>query len=121
MSEQFSLPNRNTAKPVVAGIINIIIGSLCVLFALIIGFGTLMYMPAGRSMFGMPTNLGIMEFLIVLPLALLGILSIMGGIYNLRRRLWGWALAGSIAAAIISTIFGVASIILTAISRDEFA
>ena len=57
---------------------------------------------------------------IAIPLAVVGILSTVGGIYALLRRNWGLALAGSIAAVLPFSLLGVAALILTALCRDEF-
>ena len=120
MHEQSGLANHYTAKPVVAGILNIIIGSFYLLGALFIVLGILCYMPVHGSIFNsFPANSAIIAFLVVVPVVSLGILAIFGGIRNLKREKWGWALSGSIAAAIF-TIIGVASIVLTALSKDEF-
>jgi hypothetical protein len=113
---------NRTAKPVVAGIFNIVIGSFSILGALMIGIGALLFLPAGGNMFGgLPFNSEIIALLVPVPLIALGVLSIFGGICELQRRMWGWALAGSIAAACVSTAFGIASIVLTSISKREFA
>jgi hypothetical protein len=107
---------------VVAGIINIIIGGFCVLGALIIGIGALVLIPAGGNMFGgIPVYAGFGILIIAILVVALGALSVIGGVMSLQRQAWGWALAGSIAAAFISTLFGLTSIILIAISKDEFA
>ena len=50
----------------------------------------------------------------------LGIVAIIGGIFAFRRKVWGLALAGSIAAIFGSTPLGIVSTIFTAISKDEF-
>jgi uncharacterized BrkB/YihY/UPF0761 family membrane protein len=53
--------------------------------------------------------------------AITATLALIGGISALRRKRWGWALAGSIAAIPGSWWpLGVAAIVFTAISRDEF-
>jgi len=49
-----------------------------------------------------------------------GIISILGGIYSIRRRLWGMALAGSISTFVYLLFFGVPAIVFTAIPKDEF-
>ena len=49
-----------------------------------------------------------------------GILAIVGGTYALRRKKWGVALAGSIAAFFGQSPLGVAAIIFTALSKNEF-
>lgn len=51
---------------------------------------------------------------------ILGILSLVGGIFALRRKLWGLALAGSIAAVIVFFPIGVVSIIFTSLAKPEF-
>ena len=49
------------------------------------------------------------------------ILAIVGGIYALQRKIWGLALAGSIAAFFTpSWVLGVAAIVFTALSKNEF-
>jgi len=49
------------------------------------------------------------------------VVSIVGGICALKRRNWGWAIAGAAAATAFGIWFlGLAALILTAISRDEF-
>ena len=53
-------------------------------------------------------------------LALAGILALLGGIYALRRRLWGLALAGSLATILFLPVFGIPAIILTSHSEREF-
>jgi hypothetical protein len=49
-----------------------------------------------------------------------GILSIIGGVYSLKRRLWGLSLAVTIAAFFPFNLLGLVSIILLAISKREF-
>ncbi|MBN1188926.1 MAG: hypothetical protein JXA46_04165 [Dehalococcoidales bacterium] len=108
---------QKTAKPMAAGVINIAAGSLCLLGVIIAGIGLsvcgpfFLYCPFHFTwLFG---------FLALFPAAL-GIVSITGGVFALQRRMWGWALAGSITTICLSNIPGIASIILTVLSRDEF-
>lgn len=54
-------------------------------------------------------------------LPVLGVLAVVGGIHALQRKKWGWALTGSIAALLpICVLVGIAAIILTAQSKNEF-
>ncbi len=53
-------------------------------------------------------------------LVFVGIVSIIGGVYALQRRIWMLALAGSICSCIVFFPFGLPSIIITAVARDEF-
>jgi hypothetical protein len=48
-------------------------------------------------------------------------LALIGGIFALQRKRWGWALAGSIAAILGSWWpIGLTATVFTAIARDEF-
>ena len=49
-----------------------------------------------------------------------GIVAIIGGVYAIRRRNWGLALAGSILAVPGIPPAGVLALVLVAISRKEF-
>jgi len=51
---------------------------------------------------------------------LLAILTIAGGTYALRRRVWSVGLAGSIVAFFCSWAIGIVAIVLIAISKKEF-
>ncbi len=57
---------------------------------------------------------------IAIAVGLLGILAIVGGVYALKRRIWGLALAGSIAAIFGSFPLGIAGLVLTVLSKTEF-
>jgi hypothetical protein len=55
-----------------------------------------------------------------LILALIGVLAIVGGVYALRRKNWGLALAGAIAGTITFFPCGIPAIIFTSLGKDEF-
>jgi len=61
-------------------------------------------------------------FMALIPLAMVipGVLAIVGGIFALRRRSWVMALIGSIALVVISSVPGIAAVVLTVMARDEF-
>jgi len=48
------------------------------------------------------------------------ILSIVGGIFALRRRAWGFVLAGSAGALVCVPLLGILAIILTIMSKHLF-
>jgi len=50
----------------------------------------------------------------------LGIPALIGGIFAMQRKRWGWAMAGSICAVLSNTILGVIALIFVAMSRKEF-
>ncbi len=58
-------------------------------------------------------------------LIVLGIIAIVGGTYAIMRRIWGMALAGSIAAAfpspvVLPTLMGILSLIFNTLGHREF-
>jgi hypothetical protein len=113
---------QKTAKPIVAGIFNIVIGSGCMLGVLGLGLFAAFTLPFVGDPFRGDFFFSAFVFpMIGVPLAVLGVLSIIGGIFGIQRRHWGWALVGSIAAAFTSTLLGIASIVLIAVSKDEFS
>jgi len=48
------------------------------------------------------------------------IVSIVGGVFAIQRKSWGWALAGSICAILCSTITGVLALIFIIMGKEEF-
>ncbi len=55
------------------------------------------------------------------PLLALGIVALLGGIYALRRRVWGLALAGSVCVLIVGNlVFGVLSLVFVIMAKNEF-
>jgi hypothetical protein len=115
MSIQLGSTVQKTAKPVAAGIIDIIAGSLCLLAVLGIGIGAA-FCASFLDVIPFPWLIGILA---LLPAAV-GVISIVGGVFALQRRMWGWALAGSITTICLSNVLGIISIILTVLSKNEF-
>jgi len=121
---------RGTWKPVTAGVINIISGT----FFLIGGLAVLgnMGQPIAASMasyvmysIGLtgtasPSFVTMIMTILGTVLIGLGILSVLGGIFSVRRAIWGLALAGSISTFLSLLLPGVPAIILTALSKKEF-
>jgi hypothetical protein len=103
---------EKTWKPTVAGILAIIAGALQVIF------GTL-----GAAGIGFVTGFIGLGWLSVIfaPLILFGIVAIVGGIYALRREVWGLALAGSICALVGPWgLLGLLAIIFVSLGKGEF-
>ena len=55
-----------------------------------------------------------------IPVMILSILAIVGGICALKRKAWRIALTGSICAALVTWFLGIPAIILTVILKKEF-
>jgi len=114
---------NKTAMPIVAGILDIVSGVL----SLLAFIGLLIASIAVGSNFigvyiwdpGVGVALSVLIILTALAFAV-GILALMGGVYALQRKKWGLALTGSICALLPSFALGVAAIIITVLSRDEF-
>ena len=108
---------QKTWMPMVAGILDIVAGSLDVILAIALIFvGVLMRFVPDVPPFLWPLFMGLAG-----PFAIVGILAFVGGIYALQRKIWGLALAGSIAAFFTpSWVLGIAAIVFTALSKNEF-
>ena len=119
---------QKTWKPTVAGILNIIVGSLRLLGI----FGVTMAIVVLKTVSFLWNQIEpdlypmTLEFVVAILaviavfLAVAGVLSLLGGISALQRRRWGLALAGSIASVIGPVLLGIPALIFTATSRDEF-
>jgi hypothetical protein len=51
---------------------------------------------------------------------LLGVLAIVGGVFALKKKYWGWVLAGAIAGSLVSQLCGTAAIVFVCLGKDEF-
>lgn len=102
---------EKTWKPTVAGILAIIAGALEVIIGIAIAaFGGIGWF------FGM-----VLVSAIGGPLIVFGIIAIVGGIYALRREVWGLALAGSICALVGPWgLLGLLAIIFVSLGKREF-
>ena len=115
--------NNNSWMPKTSGILNIVAGSLSLLALLFFGLGIMFFSIAGTSNTGMPIGINeimIIFWVITVPKVLLSILAIIGGVYALKKRVWGLALAGSIAAILSAFLMGIASTIFIIMGKDQF-
>jgi len=118
---------QTTWKPTTAGILNVITGALNALSAIgliiaIIAVGNInmmRFLPPEDAPFIAPLVSTILLVLIVLSI-IEAVFPIIGGVFALQRRKWGWALAGSIIAIFGTFPLGVASTIFVAMAKDEF-
>jgi len=114
-----SLVVERSAKPTVAGVLNIVVGAFCLLGVLGLVIAAVAVAPLSQ-VGDWPLAVSALLIIIALPLALLGSISVVGGVFSLQRRLWGWALAASISTLLVSQVLGIISVVLTALSRKEF-
>ena len=90
----------STKRPAIGGVLSIIAGVI----ELMIGFASSFAIsgnPVGWFM------------------ALLGIVAIVGGVFAIKRRLWGFALAGAICS-LVTLLLGIPAVILIVLSKAEF-
>ncbi len=112
---------EKTWKPTVAGILDIISGVLGLIWAacLFIGFSVTSG-TCGIPVGDVPAFVPGLILAMAIPQTIVSILALIGGIYAVQRKRWGWVLTGSIAAILAATPLGIAAIVFTALSRDEF-
>jgi hypothetical protein len=128
VSPRIDGPRQGTWRPALSGILCITAGLFDLLLAgglviAVLGTGTsnllteadiypLTMEAAGAIVKGMAVYL-----------AVAGMLALVGGLFAAQRKNWGFALAGSIAAAMSfwTVVLGVPAIVFTAISKQEFS
>jgi len=108
---------EKTWKPTTAGILSIICGTWGVSSGAVIVVlgGSITWMvdvPFAAKILG----------LVGIPMIVLGTVAIVGGVYALKRRVWGLALAGAICAFIVPPAFvlGILAIIFVVMGKGEF-
>lgn len=117
---------KKTAKPVIAGILNIVAGGLG--GGLGVFWGITDALGWGSATVPIPGFIAVIYLVVAIVYLLVAVLVLVGGIFALRRKHWGWVLAGSIAASFIyiyyfipvSLPLGIASAVLIAQSKGEF-
>jgi hypothetical protein len=124
--------NENKAK--IAGILSIVSGVFGIL-----GFISLMFVVAiigmsnglfssdaflnGLNGFLEDQVIGLVQAMYIVTgifSLILGVLGIIGGIFSIKRKAWGLALAGAIAGVFTFFPTGVAAIIYVAMGKNEF-
>ena len=118
------MEKQHTAMPVIAGVLDIVHAAFGFLFL----FGLIVAMVAFpmqhttfpyRMWAGYSVPMAALLSLAI-PCAIISVLSLLGGIAAIQRRRWGLALTGSIAAILPSFVTGTVTVVLVALSRDEF-
>ena len=102
--------------PMVAGILSIVSGATW----LVIILSLVMLVVGLAAVFGTPLAgwVAVRFALAMTLLAAPGVVSIIGGVFSLRRRRWRVALAGAICA--VPLLLGIVAVVLLANSRREF-
>lgn len=120
---------QNNAR--IGGILSIVAGALgglgsliCVLFMILVfsiaAMDSSYYYDGYRYADGSFTVFMVIWIVFALFFVLLGTLGVVGGIFAIRRKNWGLALAGAIAGTITFFPVGVPAIIFVALGKNEF-
>jgi len=110
---------KSTWKTLVAGILDIVAGCFKLMGVLGLIIAIIAIESENRAYVHEVNPVYILTAIAV-PLAILGILAIVGGIYTINRKNWALAIIGSIAAFLPFSLLGLIALILTAFARDEF-
>jgi len=103
---------ERTWKPTTAGILCIVAGTIAVISGIVVA----VLGGIGGAFIGMGWLSAVGA-----PLIILGTVTIVGGIYALKRRIWGLALAGSICALLGPwALLGILAIIFVSLGKVEF-
>jgi hypothetical protein len=113
----------------VAGILSIVAGTFGFLYLVGSIFMTVMFKAMMRNpYYGAPappdeffTMVTVMYIGFGSFFALIGILAIIGGIFALNKKVWGLALAGSIAGTVVFFPCGIPAIIYVSMAKPEFS
>jgi hypothetical protein len=111
---------QKTWKPTTAGILSIVAGALGLIGGIVVA--TVGAVAGGLlAQLGLPFLHGLIGAVAAFPIVL-GVVAIVGGVYALRRRIWGLALAGAICALLTPPlgILGLLAIIFVVLGKDEF-
>jgi len=111
--------------PTAGGVLNITSGGIRLLNSLVVCAVIIVY-RIDFSFFDFKGEFGLLVAILTIYLAsgavtfILGIISIVGGVYSLKRKRWGWALAGSICSTLPFTITGVPALVFVIMGKKEF-
>jgi hypothetical protein len=118
-------------KAMIAGILSIVSGVIGILYGVFILAFWIFFLrimssesliqgaqPVPDDIF---TLMLILYSVISAVIIILGVLGIIGGVFALKRKYWGWALAGAIASTITFFPCGIAAIIMVSLGQSEFS
>ena len=118
---------KKTWKPVMAGILDIASGIIIMFISiyLVIMSQLFLWIHKNLNLNTTVINLDQVKYYIekyeIFPIifVIIGIIPIIGGVYSLQRRIWSFALIGSIFS-LLFPFFGIPSLIITCFAQKEF-
>jgi hypothetical protein len=116
-----------TWMPLTAGILDLVAGVPALLIGIVViagiaGFGVLGWLSWLSDVAGVAgvAGVGVIMGAIGVSLIIFALVAIVGGVFALRKRIWGLALAGSIFALFCAWIFGIPAIVFTVMGKKHF-
>jgi len=117
---------RRTWMPRAAGVLAIVVGAVGVTEW--VGVAVLGILAWGWLGMGNLLGLGGIITTVVTSMIIIGVVAIIGGVFSLKRRRWGLALAGSICAffsfffipVLLNVPLAIAAIVLVVMGKREF-
>ena len=111
--------------PAVAGALSITSGTLGIIgIAFLIAFGIFGREIAREALISIGFLQNVIPLRIIgfisIPLFIVNIVSIIGGIYAVQKKYWGLALAGAVCAIVPAQLLGILSVVFIALSKKEF-
>jgi hypothetical protein len=109
--------------PTAAGVLNIVVGSLSLVAGTIVALLAEVFFSASYDYFsGQDVTAMFVWLVLFLPLIIVSLLALIGGIFALKKKAWGLALAGSIGSLLTLWAWplGIASIVFISLSKSEF-
>jgi len=114
-----------SSSPVVAGVLSIISGVIGIFTGVTLLLFSVFFIYLESFPMDVPHDFPFVLLQVVsmtwgIILLVLAIVAIIGGIYALQRKLWGLALAGSIASMLVFFPTGIVAVIFVSLAREEF-
>jgi hypothetical protein len=126
MTDNISSQHFPQWMPTAGGVLSIVAGSFGLLGSLVwLVFGNTIANRIQHYVYPSNTYNPFGEFFIFLGILyvfslVFDVLAIIGGIFAIQRKHWGWVLAGGISAVIASRIMGIVALVFIILSRKEF-
>ncbi len=111
--------SAKTSKPTIAGIINIIAGCIKLLGAVYLALLIANVLKL-TWLDDLLNDSLLFAWISMVLLIIFGLIAIIGGVSNIKRIRWTWALTGSIITIFPCVILGIITTILTTLSKNEF-
>jgi len=116
------LPTAGGVLSIVGGTVEAIIGVIAAvsvtILKLLLAAGLLPFSP-GPRLDHVLAMAPLLSIVVGVPMFALGVVAIVGGVYAIRRKVFGLSLAGAICA-LPSGILGILAVIFVSVSRKEF-